>query len=69
MTLSEFIKKLQVIEAAGAGDVPVVVADWPEGYEFPSAKEQSTPDVNLRVINVVDPKWLSNGHPPRQVSE
>ena len=36
MTLSEFIKKLQAIEAAGSGDVPVVVADWPEGYEFPS---------------------------------
>jgi hypothetical protein len=36
MTLSEFIKKLQDIEANGHGDKPVKLADWSECYGRPN---------------------------------
>ena len=36
MTLSEFIVKMQNLEAAGHGDLQVSIADWNEMYAQPS---------------------------------
>ena len=36
MKLSEFIKKLQTLEAEGNGELPVCLSDWGESYRSPN---------------------------------
>ena len=39
ISLSDFIKMLQVVAEDGYGDLPVVIADWSEHYCFPSPSQ------------------------------
>ena len=51
MQLSDFIKKLQAIEAEGHGDLPVVLSDWNEGYAKPN--ESAAEDIAVGHIEYV----------------
>ena len=54
MQLSDFIKKLQAIEAEGHGDLPVVLSDWAEGYDHDS-------ETVAEVMSVVSREYYPSG--------